>query len=126
MYGIIIKDFVEENDMKNALHDFFKELPVSIAYFDIEKNSQNEDLKFEYNPMQGDFAFELCLYTSISFSIEELSLSICRAFKTQAVISDDSVNPYTWILLNESGKIGVVEQVVREDDLFQIKNAINS
>lgn len=122
MYGIIIKDFIEEDNMKDALHEFFKAPPFSVAYFDIERNPQNIDVKFEYNPMQGDFAFELCLYTHVLFSIEELSLSICRAFKTQALLSDSSINPFTWVLFNESGKVGTVEQVVREDDLFQIKS----
>ena len=121
MESIIIKDFIKEDDLKDCLYVFFKGQSVSIAYFNLENGIQDEDILFEYVLMHGDFKFELCLYTSIVFSIDQLSLSTCKRFKTQVLISDSDINPYSWILINETGKVGMVEQIVRGDDFFQIQ-----
>lgn len=121
MQSIIIKDFIKEDDLKDCLYAFFKDRSVSIAYFNLENGIQDEDILFEYVLLQGDFKFELCLYTSIIFSIDQLSLSICKRFKTQVLISDSAINPYSWILINATGKVGMVKQIVRDDDFFQIQ-----
>ena len=123
MQSIIVKELIKEEDLKNCLSAFFKDKPVSIACLDLQR-VQSEDILFEYVFLQGDFKFELCLYTKTLFSIEELSLSICEKFKTQVLISDNTINPYIWILINETGKFSTVEQINRDDDLFLIKNPV--
>ncbi|WP_276480272.1 hypothetical protein [Paraflavitalea pollutisoli] len=120
MHNVIIKDFIEVKEMMSILVDFFNVNLNSIAYFDVEIGSQNEGILFEYNKLEGDFSFELWVYTKLVYSIEELSMVICKKFNTQTLISDNSDNPYIWVLYNESGKIGTVKQVAREDDIFQI------
>jgi hypothetical protein len=122
MQSIIVKDSITQDGLKSCLDAFFKDNCVSVAYFDLKKAIQKEDVLFEYVFLQGDFKLELCLYTKILFSLEEFALSVCKTFKTQVLISDNSSNPYTWILLNETGKVGIVEQISRDDDLFILKN----
>ena len=122
MQSIIVKDFIKENELKDCLSAFFK--VSSISYFDSVKGVQNEDILFEYIFLQGDFKLELCLYTDIVFSIEDLSLFICKHFKTEVLISDNSINPYSWILIAKTGRVGKVNQVVREDDFFLIEKPI--
>lgn len=121
MQSIIIRKFIEEEDMKYCLDSFFKRRSLSVARFDLEKKVEDEDILFEYIFIHGDFKFELCLYTNIVFSIEELSLFICKQFKTEVLISDNDINPYSWILITETGKVERVKQIAREDDYFSIQ-----
>ena len=119
MQSVIVKDFIKENELKDCLIAFFK--GSSISYFNLVKGDQSEDVLFEYILLQGDFKFELCLYTDIVFSIEDLSVFICKHFTTEVLISDNSINPYSWILIANTGRVGKVKQVVREDDFFLIE-----
>ena len=119
MQSIIVKDFIKEDKLKDCLSVFFED--SSVSYFDVVKDFQDKDILFEYIFLQGDFKFELCLYTSIIFSIEDLSFFICKQFNTEVLISDHDINPYTWILINTNGKVGNVSQVIRENNFFSIK-----
>ena len=119
MQSIIIKDFVTEDKLKDCLSVFFE--GSSVSFFDATKDLQDKEVLFEYIFLKGDFKFELCLYTNIVFQIEDLSLLICKQFKTEVLISDDAINPYSWILITNDGKIGNVNQVVREDGFFSIQ-----
>ena len=119
MQSIIVKDTIDEDHLKDCLSVFFN--GRSVSYLDLVNGIQNDDVLFEYIFLKGDFKFELCLFTDIVFSIEDLSILICKQFKTEVLISDDPSNPYSWILITNAGKIGNVSQVVREDDLFSIQ-----
>jgi len=119
MQSIIIKDFVTEDKLKDCLSVFFED--SSVSYFDAMKDLQDKDILFEYIYLEGDFKFELCLYTNIIFSIEDLTFFICNQFNTEALISDHAINPYSWILINKNGKVGNVNQEIREDNFFSIK-----
>ena len=121
MQSIIIKDLINEDNLLQCLNIFFNELPLSISYLDSSKNLQLEDIILEYIFLKGDFKVELCIYTSIDFSINELSLFICKQFKTEVLISDNSINPYSWFLITEKGDVGIVKQIINEQDLFLIK-----
>jgi hypothetical protein len=121
MQSIIVKDFINEDELIICLHEFFIDRIISIGPFSLDKGVQDEDILFEYISLRGDFKLELCLYTNIKLSIEDLSYFICKRFKTKVLISDKNIDPYSWILITETGKIGRVDQVVREDDLFLIR-----
>jgi hypothetical protein len=121
MNGLIIRDTIREEDLLSSLNVFFSKNGLSVALLDIEKQHQSADVLLEVNPLKGDFSFELSLYENVPYSILDLSVFICRQFKTEVLISDDDINPYTWILINEKGRVGPISQIPNEDDLFLIR-----
>ena len=121
MYNMIIKDLITEENMKKCLQFFFKDMNLSVEPFTLDKKTELPDISFEYIPISGDFKFVLWLYTDVTFSGENISVSICKTFDTQVLISDDDVNPYSWILITKQGVMGTVYQIPRDDDVFLIE-----
>lgn len=121
MYSLIIRDCIKDEDMLQGLSSFFKDLNVSVAQFDVDKD-QSEDILFESIAMNGNFCVQLSIYTHFIFDEKKLAVAICQFFKTEVLLSDDSVNPYSWILVKENGEEKTVYQKVDDDDeLFIIK-----
>lgn len=62
----------------------------------------------EHMPVQGDFSMRLCIYVHDS-KLEQLDSNtikqFCSILHCQCLILDSSVNPYTLLLVRESGKI---------------------
>jgi hypothetical protein len=121
MKSVIVKDAIKKGELTNCLQVFFEDWGVSVSPYDLNESTQKADILFECLLLHGDFRFELCLYTIIEFSIEDLSMSICKRFGTEVLISDDNLNPYLWILITAAGKFGPVKQVVRDDEYFIIQ-----
>ncbi|WP_212006474.1 hypothetical protein [Chitinophaga sp. HK235] len=118
MFSLIIKDCIDRADLLVSLSQFFKN-EVSIAYLDTDKE-RHEDVVYECIPMKGDFCIALWIYTDLKFDVKILSIFLCHSFKTEILISDNLLNPYTWILITDAGEQGVVRQLVDENDLFKI------
>jgi hypothetical protein len=119
MHSLIVKDVISELNLQSCLTEFFQN--YSVSRFDPANEISNGDILFEMIPIDGNFKLELCLYTEVTFSIELVSTFICKWFKTDVLISDASVNPFSWILLNENGLVGTVYQEARGDNRFEIK-----
>jgi hypothetical protein len=120
MQGIIIKDCIEQNDLLLGLSIFFGGKNLSVGHLDLSIN-QSEDVLLEASPLRGDFCIDLCVYSKVVYDIEDLSMFICDFFDTLVLISDNDVNPYSWILITKEGKKGIVSQVPEETDLFLLK-----
>ena len=121
MYSFIIKNYIKDEDIRHWLLSFLDPLPVSVAVFSYE-HKQQEELLFESYPMTGNYCMQLHIYTTLVFDEKKLATAICRFFKTKTIISDDSLNPYSWILINGDGEEKTVYQKVdTDDDVFIIK-----
>ncbi|RAJ88234.1 hypothetical protein CLV59_1011002 [Chitinophaga dinghuensis] len=121
MLSLIIEDCVNLDDLLVSLSHYFKET-VSIAYLDIDSElSEDIDVVLECVPMKGDVCWEVCIYSHLKLDIKELSVYLCRYFKTRIIIGDDQINPFTWILITATGKEQSVEQIPNDEGLFLFK-----
>jgi hypothetical protein len=119
MYNLLIKDPVNKEDLLTTLQSYLGQA-VSVAWFNIADHS-SADVLLECAPMRGDFCINVNLYTNLEIPIFELAMFYCRKLNTQILISDEDDNPFTWILINESGIEGIVNQVPAENNEFVIK-----
>ena len=62
-----------------------------------------EDEDFFLTAYEGDFALMVTVYRCSTADEEALARFLARTLHTKVVISDDDVNPYTWVLVDESG-----------------------
>ena len=122
MYSLFIKDCATDQEIQQCLISFFKDFNVSIAPFDMD-NKQNEEILFESSALKGDVCVQLSIYSKVTYDTKKLVVAICKFFKTEVVISDDSDNPYSWILVSENGdEKKIYEKVDKPDeDTFLIK-----
>ncbi|SHN07713.1 hypothetical protein [Chitinophaga sp. CF418] len=119
MQNLIIKDYISQKDLLLALSTFWEKENLSVGYLDTSI-IQNEDVLLEASPLAGDVCINLCIYAELTFDIDELSVFICDSFYTSVLISDNDINPYSWILITKNGRQGIVYQVPLETGLFKL------
>jgi hypothetical protein len=122
MYSLIIKDDIKEQDMLKCLASFFGVPKDCVGTFDIDRDMK-EDILFESSAMRGDYSSQLCIYSKVVAAEKMLAMMICQVFNTEVLLSDDSLNPYSWIHVNGQGEEKAVYQRVDDpdEDLFLIK-----
>ncbi|MBO9732535.1 MAG: hypothetical protein J7623_28085 [Chitinophaga sp.] len=99
---------------------FFKEMGVSVAPFDMN-GDQIEDVLFDCSGIKGDFCTQLFVYTKMVFDVRYLADLICKALKTEVLIADNSLNPFSWILITEKEERIVYQRIEDNDEnLFLI------
>ncbi|MCF6404400.1 hypothetical protein L3C95_15995 [Chitinophaga filiformis] len=119
MQGLIIKDGISQDDLLSGLSVFFGKMNLSVANLDTSA-IQTENVLLESSPLKGDVRLDLCIYSRHTFDIDELSIFICSHFATSVLISDNDINPYSWILITKDGRKGTVYQVPEETGFFKL------
>lgn len=120
MQGLIIKDHISQETLLSGLSAFFAKRNLSVAYLDISM-IQVDDVLLEASPLKGDACINLCIYSRATFDMEELSVFICGFFDTSVLISDNEMNPYSWILIAKDGSKKTIYQTAEENGLFLIR-----
>jgi len=122
MNCIFIKNCIGEEGIRECLADFFRGQASTIKALDYNKK-QDADVFFEANPMKGDYCVNLSIYSEIRTTDKALAVAFCRFFKTEVIISDESLNPYSWILVNSEGEERQVYEDTgdHEEDVFLLR-----
>lgn len=122
MFNLIIKDCISNESILRCLEEYFKNQNILVAPFDTSKD-QHDYILFECMLIKGDFCLQLWLYTKIMYDPKKLAIHICNFEKTKVLLSDESVNPFSWILITSKGEEQVVSQKIddNDEDLFLIE-----
>ena len=101
---ILLERQFENEVLKRALAEAFDVPFHDIRVVDsIEEASEVASIIAEQTSIKGDFRCLLSLYVDDSLASMEpakVTRKLCSLLNVQALISDDSVNPYTMILIN--------------------------
>lgn len=124
MYNFIIRKCISNDLILKCLEDYFRHENIPVRAFDADKN-QRDNVLFDSTSIKGDFCVQLWLYTVMIFNVKILAVHICNFLKTEVLISDESANPFSWILITEEGEERVVYQRTDDTDadLFLLKNS---
>ena len=74
-----------------------------------------EQIDFDMVAYEGDFALKVSVYKDAAHE-EALARFLACTLHTKVIISDDSVNPYTWVLVDERG----VAQPIQEEPVEEL------
>lgn len=116
--GLMIKDDIDKDDLLSTLSAYFA---LPIAYLDIDAQ-QSETILLDISPMTGHYRMDLSIYSSHAFNTEEIAILVCQSFDTTVLISDNEINPYSWILITKDGNHGTVFQRTGDTDGFNLEN----
>jgi hypothetical protein len=107
MINLLLQQAAEPARIQEALTTFYQcqGEPVLEPWL-VEKN-------YHTAPLTGDVTLLLAVYKDVA---DERALAhfLVRFLPTKVIISDDSLNPYTWVLVAEAGKEHAIYQEPQE------------
>jgi|GEM_PF-4217070 len=121
MYCFLVQRYVEQADVLRVLETYFR-LAAELGVGPLVDVPHIEAYPYWYiTANEGDFALMLTVDTSAVHE-EALACFLARTLQTKVVISDDSSNPYTWVLMDERGAAQPLweKPVDREDFFFEV------
>ncbi len=123
-YDILIDIPCDKTIIKNAILHLFGYNQNQVAIVDsfvgylseaCENGSDVSPVVVAVNELKGDFHCRLSIDFTVNFEeslpyvdVKTAARTLCRFFHTIALISDDTPNPYRWILVDGEGEIGPV------------------
>jgi hypothetical protein len=110
---VLLQRAVGDSELRSALAQAFSIPDGAVAVVhSIEEIPAGHPVIAEVRDAQGDFEMALSIYTSAgmeSANPVQVIQQLCAALRTTALISDDSLDPYTMLLLGEGAEIHRVE-----------------
>ena len=81
-----------------------------------------------FTPLTGDFKLWVDLYGFPETTDDELAQFIAKLTGAAVLITDDSINPYQWILVSPSGKrlVHVNPAALDDQDSFVIEDIVGT
>ncbi len=126
IYVFILKDNIAKDIIIKAIFEIFECACVFESDFSIQEekeNNQENTIFFELYNLEGKGNFKLMLniYAKENNALElKIGILLAKTLNTIIVISDDSINPYSWIMINSNGNITKCYQnTVIENDFFE-------
>jgi hypothetical protein len=112
LFDFIIDTITSNKDITSAISNIFSVQPGEIyVTFDItEERALLEDKKIiiEKNGVTGEFKMLIRLYLHDKLDGESsekvIATKLCKHLKCRCLISDDSINPCTMLLINHHGE----------------------
>ena len=102
--NFIIEHKISDLMVKKILINFFKN--VNVVYLNFENISPYEEICFTNVQLEDDFKSEVEVYLSESEHSElELGIYFAKELSCNVVISDDSINPFSYLVINKLGKV---------------------
>ncbi len=123
MISILLRKKPEEQVIKEAICRILNTQSIELEYVNYNVD-QKEKINYEINELKGEFAYNLLIYTPENFQVNEEKFASIFAKLTgsDVIISDNDINPYTWILISPNGeKKKVCQQITDDDDEFNIE-----
>ncbi|RFS21196.1 hypothetical protein DVR12_17840 [Chitinophaga silvatica] len=117
MYSLIAGKYLEKTEVISVIQIYFHN--VSVSWLNINC-SNTADILLEQEELTGDFNITLNVYTNIEMDIKELALFCSTKWCTELIISNNEMNPYTWIMVSPNGSIKNVSQIPTDDGRFLI------
>jgi hypothetical protein len=105
---IALEEQCDQGTLKPALAAAFDVSPDDVSVLDsIEKAVSGPSVIAEMTPIKGDFRCLLSLYVAEALADKdpvEVTGRLCSILNVSALISDESANPYSMILVNEEAE----------------------
>lgn len=106
---ILLEQRFDQATLKRALAAAFDVSSDSVSVVDsIEEAPKGVSVVAEQTSINGDFCCLLSLYVVEELAGRdpvELTRRLCSILNIQALISDDSVNPYSMLLINNAAEV---------------------
>ena len=127
MFQFFIKEKLIEEDIISLLSDIFG--TSSINRLTVGDSS---DIFYDYQHYNGNFNTSIEVYVSNQLakkrnidSDKALGLLVAKKLGTSVLISNEDINPYTWLLIEEN-KTYEAEQIGSDEDTMVIKKKSDS
>lgn len=124
MNNMYLKEIISTIDLAECFKSIFpaKNVMFSNKLEDIE-NWNKDGLYIVKNKIYGDFPLYLEIYPESNESDVSLALKISSFLQIDILVSDDSLNPYSWLLCsnNEVENVFVDTNFLDENEGFIIK-----
>lgn len=123
---------LSEDELKATISQLFSVSPIDVLVInDIAEAKADKNIRIicERLPVKGDFLTRVCIYLNDSKLAKPISESTIKEFCTilhcNCLISDDSVNPYSMLLVQESEDIQLIsldpERLNRDEEYIMIE-----
>ncbi|NML37499.1 hypothetical protein HHL17_09885 [Chitinophaga sp. G-6-1-13] len=119
MYNLIIEDCVSQSTILHGFTAYFGN-GISINWIEFDSVSDT-DVLLEYILIKGDFNVSLNVYTEMEIELPKLAGFISMSLHTDIIISDEGLDPFSWILISSDGTHKTVSQIAADENEFRIK-----
>ena len=125
MFQFFVKGKLSEEAIKKLLSDLFDTNRVSCL-----TSGNATDVFYEYQYYKGNFNTSIECYILEELvknkgidSDKDLGLLVSKALGKQVLVSNEQINPYTWLLI-ENDKIYEANQIDGDDDTILIEKNV--
>lgn len=121
-FSFYVEKVVEKNDLTATIANCFNLPKDAVIFSDQQDNPLNgEILIVDYHTYENGFELYVTLYSKQGFSSRfpndmAIATNISKALKKNILISDESLNPYSWILIKTNGEIYKVYEKINDND----------
>lgn len=113
---------LDKREIEKLLSNAFQTSNVSSLL-----DEDDSEVSYSYYHIAGDFQTSIDLYIDEKLALEkhigtdtDLGMLISEQLKERVLVSDNNINPYTWLLIKNS-KVYEVEQVEKEDESMVLR-----
>ncbi len=103
MFDIHCERLIEMKQLIEAMSEIFSVSVSDIGPLSYEGPSRK--IMYEICQRGGEFKMTLTIYNppSVALTHQDLAKDLARRFDMRCLISDDEINPYSWILVDPAG-----------------------
>ncbi|MBG8555046.1 hypothetical protein [Hymenobacter guriensis] len=109
MMDFLLQHAVEPERIQVALATFYREREA------LEQEPWTGQQAYHTDPLTGDFALRITVYRSATVE-PELAVYLARKLHTKVIISDESLYPFSWLLIDETGEQHAIYEDVGDEE----------
>lgn len=113
MNSMYIKKVICDHELNECFKSIFHTENVTFSnYLESIENWNENGIYIVRYEIEGDFPLCLDIYPETNKDDKSLALEVSSYLKTEILVSDDSLNPYSWLLCadNKTRKVFVDEK----------------
>ena len=122
LFQFFIKEKINKEGIECLLTKIFDTKDVGSI-----KGNKSHKIFYNHQPYKGEFKTSIELYVEEEYATSKnilsdkaLGILVAESLNTSVLVSDDHLNPYTWLLI-ENGQMYEVEQVDQEENNMTIQ-----